>query len=86
METFLTLALGNKRETVMASLERKTDQVVHVVQGMDEDQAIDFIKEEGLISRIVHRDGEDFVVTMDLVPNRVNLYIQDGTVEKADVG
>lgn len=70
----------------MASLERKTDQVVHVVQGMDEEEALDFIEQEGLISRIVHRDGEDFVVTMDLVPNRVNLYIQDGTVEKADVG
>lgn len=40
----------------------------------------------GLTSRIVQRDGEDYVVTMDYSPTRVNFNIRRGLVTAATSG
>lgn len=39
-----------------------------------------------IVVRVVHRDGQDFPVTMDYSPNRVNLWIDNGVVTKVSVG
>ena len=47
-----------------------------------EEAAIDF----GYEWRVVHRDGEDFAVTMDFIEDRINAKIIDGVVTEAFLG
>jgi hypothetical protein len=54
--------------------------------GMNEDDAKALIWDNDYISRVVHRDGEDFMVTTDFRYNRINLYINGGIVFDATVG
>lgn len=43
-------------------------------------------EQAGLTTRVVQRDGEQFPVTMDYSPQRLNLVIESGTVTAATVG
>jgi len=54
--------------------------------GMNEEDAKVLIWDNDYISRVVHRDGEDFMVTTDFRYNRINLYINGGIVFDATVG
>ena len=56
------------------------------VTGSSESAATDRIESAGGTVRIVHRDGEDKVGTTDYRPDRVNLWVVDGTVARASVG
>lgn len=56
------------------------------VVGMKEDDAVEKIKNADCISRVVARDGEYFIVTMDLRGDRINLTIKNGIVKSADLG
>ena len=51
--------------------------------GLTEEQARERAAAEGRAFRVVHRDGEDFIVTADYNPRRVNVFVQDGTVVDA---
>ncbi|WP_426564459.1 hypothetical protein ACPPVT_00565 [Angustibacter sp. McL0619] len=62
------------------------EQMAASVVGMSEDDALKAISDAGLTSRVVARDGEEFPVTMDLQPDRINLTIDDAKVTKATVG
>lgn len=46
--------------------------------GLTEEQARRRADEEGVPLRVVHRDGEDFMVTADYVERRVNVAVRDG--------
>ena len=48
--------------------------------------AIGKIEEAGYEWRVVKRDLEDFPVTMDYRPTRINLTIKEGIVYKVSVG
>lgn len=54
--------------------------------GMNESDARTLIYENNYMSRVVHRDGEDFMVTADYRYDRVNLYISGGIVFDATAG
>ncbi|MEN9923647.1 MAG: hypothetical protein RIS09_1161, partial [Actinomycetota bacterium] len=54
--------------------------------GMSEDEARALIWDNNYMSRVVHRDGEDFMVTADYRYDRINLYINGGIVFDATVG
>ena len=54
--------------------------------GMNESDAKALIYENNYMSRVVHRDGEDFMVTADFRFDRVNLYISGGIVFDATAG
>ena len=54
--------------------------------GMNEEDAKALIWDNDYISRVVHRDGEDFMVTTDFRYDRINLYINGGIVFDATVG
>lgn len=54
--------------------------------GMKEKAATDAITAKGYTYRIVERDGEHFVVTMDYSPTRINLSITAGIVSDVSVG
>ena len=54
--------------------------------GMKEVDAIKTLGEHGVRIRVVHRDGENFIITSDFKTNRVNLSIEKGRVSKAEIG
>jgi hypothetical protein len=59
------------------------------VIGMSETQAIETIagiSSEPLTSRIVRRDEESFIITMDYRPDRINLEIDNGIVTATSIG
>ena len=60
--------------------------IIKEVIGMDKQAAIDLIKSRGYSYRIRVENGQSFASTTDLKPNRVNLYIEDGKVVKANLG
>ncbi|MGA0862553.1 MAG: hypothetical protein ACO3RB_01535 [Ilumatobacteraceae bacterium] len=54
--------------------------------GLAEDEAAKVAESRGWVVRIAERDGEQFMLTMDYVPSRVNLTIAGGRVTGASVG
>jgi hypothetical protein len=63
--------------------------VADEVIGMSEAEAIETIEgipSETLTSRIVRRDEESFMVTMDYRLDRINLQIDDGIVTTTNIG
>ena len=63
--------------------------VADEVIGMSEAEAIETIagiSSEALTSRIVRRDEESFMITMDYRLDRINLQIDDGIVTTTSIG
>ena len=63
--------------------------VADEVIGMSEAEAIETIagiSSEALTSRIVRRDEESFMITMDYRVDRINLQIDNGIVTQASIG
>jgi hypothetical protein len=54
------------------------------VVGSSEDDAVGRIEEAGYVARVVERDGEAFIVTDDLRPDRINLWVEAGRVTRAE--
>lgn len=51
-----------------------------IIVGLSFDEAAEAAEAEGFVLRIAIEDGEDQVLTMDFVTNRVNVEVDDGTV------
>lgn len=51
--------------------------------GLNESEAVELAEERDRPHRVVHRDGEDLPVTMDLRPERINFWVEDGVVFQA---
>jgi hypothetical protein len=63
------------------------EEVSKEVVGLTKEEAIKTIRFcYGYSSRIVSDDNGQYMVTMDLRFNRINLYIENGLVVKTDVG
>ena len=60
--------------------------VVDRLVGMTEKDAIQLIESHQMIPRTVCRDGEYYVVTMEIRSDRVDLTITDGVISAANVG
>lgn len=63
--------------------------VAEKVIGMSEAEAIETIagiSSEALTSRIIRRDEESFMITMDYRLDRINLQIDDGIVTTTYIG
>lgn len=76
---------ASSAETIAAQTQAAADKVI----GMPEQQAIATLESDPnltLTARVVSRDGEDFPITMDYSPNRVNLWIESGNVTQVSVG
>lgn len=65
---------------------RRTENFALTVIGMEEERAIEVIEEEGMIARVVAREGEYYIVTEDFVYSRINLVIESGFVTEATAG
>lgn len=72
-----------------ASMDAEAQQAMAEAQkviGMSEDQAVAMLQSLSLTTRVVSRDGQDYPVTMDYSPRRVNLWIENGVVTNVSVG
>lgn len=64
----------------------RTENFALTVIGMEEQRAIEAIEAEGMIARVIARDGEYFIVTEDFVYSRINLVVESGFVIEATAG
>jgi len=80
----VTISIPTEEE-LQEELQR-TEEFALTVIGLAEQDAIDAIEAEGLIARVVARDGEFFAVTADFVYSRINLVIESGQVAEATAG
>jgi hypothetical protein len=69
-----------------AKIAHETMQFAITVIGMTEAAAIQAIKEAGYSHRIAERDGEQFALTEDYSPQRINLLVADTKVFDVWVG
>lgn len=70
-------------------LAQQVNEIAQGVIGMPESQAVLKLESDPnvvMTTRVVSRDGEDFPVTMDYSPTRVNLWIENGNVIRVSVG
>jgi hypothetical protein len=51
-----------------------------IVVGLSVEEAETAAEEAGFTVRIARQDGEDLALTMDFIPNRVNVEVEDGVV------
>jgi hypothetical protein len=51
---------------------------------LKEEAAVAKAESDGLEHRVVSRDGEDFVITGDLLPTRANFTVVDGKVTRVE--
>lgn len=72
-------------EEMQQQLERSEEFAATLI-GLVEQEAVDAIEAEGLIPRVVARDGEYYAVTEDYSVSRINLVIESGLVTEATVG
>lgn len=54
--------------------------------GKNKEEAITIIKDSKLVVRIRNEDGKAYVGTCDFRIDRINLYIENGIITKANVG
>jgi hypothetical protein len=54
--------------------------------GLEKQEAIEAAQDEGVPWRIEREDDEEFVLTMDYVPDRVNFSVDDGVVTAVRAG
>ena len=73
-------------EAEMQEQLERSEAFAATLIGMTEAEAIAAIEAEGLIARVVARDGEYFMVTEDYSVSRINLEIEDDLVIEATVG
>lgn len=50
------------------------------ILGLNEREAENVLTSQGLLMRVVNRDGEEFFVTCDFDPQRVNVSVKEGEV------
>jgi hypothetical protein len=62
------------------------DDLVSQVIGMTESAAIDLIRSTGRAVRVERRDGEEFMLTQDYEPDRLNLTIVSNSVTGVRLG
>jgi hypothetical protein len=63
-----------------------SQETANVLVGLTEANATKMATEKKWIVRIAKRDGEDFMLTMDYVTNRVNLTVVAGAVTQVSIG
>ena len=64
---------------------QSVDSPANAYIGLTEQTALDKAQAENKPARIVERDGEPLAVTMDFMPGRLNLSVNDGKVDKVQV-
>jgi hypothetical protein len=73
-------------ETGEVDMEEITNEEANTLLGMSEQEATSTAEANGWVVRIAARDGEQFALTMDYNPKRVNLTVDNGVVSDVFIG
>ena len=57
---------------------------INAIVGMTEKDAVAHLAKLKKIMRVINRDGEALMVTMDINPNRVNVWVKNGIVSNLE--
>jgi hypothetical protein len=83
----LAVACGDDEETAATTAEtvapadgEALEFDESIVTGLSVEEAETAAEEAGFTLRIARQDGEDLALTMDFIPNRVNVEVTDGVV------
>ena len=77
---------GSEMEITPSQIAQAVAKEVIGMSESDAIQTIESAKGEKLTARVVRRDEESYVVTMDYRLDRINLEFDDGRVTKATIG
>jgi hypothetical protein len=88
LQYVITIAVPGGDELVenIESAAAASEAFGMTVLGMFEVDAVDAIESSGRVARIAERDGEDFALTADYNPERLNLIVITGLVSSVCVG
>jgi hypothetical protein len=75
-------AAPEPNDAVSADIQAAAEAVI----GAPEAEAVDKIESIGAVARVIHRDGEDLMVTDDHRLDRINLEVVDGRVVGTSIG
>lgn len=67
-------------------MEEISTEEANTLLGMSETEATAFAEDKGWVVRIAARDGEQFALTMDYNPKRVNLSVENDLVTDVFIG
>jgi len=67
-------------------MPRAVDDPCNKYVGLSEADAVQRIEDDGLISRVMGRDGKSFMGTCDYLTDRVNLVVAAGVIISANIG
>ncbi len=73
-------------ESEMNAQVERTKAFADTLIGMNVDEVETLAASKGFLTRIVERDGESFIVTMDYRTNRVNLTVEKDIVTQVFIG
>ena len=71
---------------LMDDIAQETTRFGQDLIGMAEDQAKQCAEDTGYVWRVFEQDGEQFMLTMDYIPTRINVAITRGVVTDAYSG
>lgn len=63
-----------------------SQKLLEAVIGLGLNEADELIRAAGYRYRVVHRDGNNYICTMDYDTRRVNLHIMDRKITEARLG
>lgn len=63
-----------------------SENIIEKIKDLTEELALEVIKQANMKSRILEKDGVNFMGSMDYKVDRVNLFLKDGKVYKATIG
>jgi hypothetical protein len=69
-----------KKQTSLKSCSEFGKSIV----GLSEEDAVNMIKQDNRVYRVAQRDSENYPLTMDFSPDRINLFIEKGKVISFD--
>jgi len=65
---------------------KMSENIIEKIKDLTEELALEVIKQANMKSRILEKDGVNFMGSMDYKVDRVNLFLKDGKVYKATIG
>lgn len=69
-----------KKQTSLKSCSEFGKSII----GLSEEDAVNLIKQDNRVYRVAQRDSENYPLTMDFSPDRINLFIEKGKVISFD--
>jgi hypothetical protein len=63
-----------------------TGELIRTLKGLAKEEGMKLCKDNGYETRVVREDSNNFMITTDLRFYRVNLYLDNNTITKVNIG